>query len=441
MKNKTAILALLALGLWATSCEKSNGSIGAGKFVDDRPELGKKLTFDVVSYTERWDSISVTNPAQAVLGKYQDPLFGEVNSAFGTRMLLSSQSPEFGEGTVCDSVVLRLAYNGTYGLRGDSIHLQVSTLVQPLIDSIPYYSNLDLEALIGATPNVIGSGKVILDPNEIIYIGGDSLRGTLAIYLDPTYFQEILFDASIAGEEYLVTNDDFVQAVPGLWMEDIGQGTKAAAYFDLGASGSLIQAYYRTSQDDSIPSVYTLNFGQNFGDPAAKLNYFSHQFDAASFDPEMQDTVQGEVLFYTQGGSGARGKLEFPGLDTLIGKKYSINRAELRLKVNQGTVGPYSLPSTLLLLQDNDSSFSLIKDYSSAINSTGGNVYQANLREYGYTFNVTRMVHQFVNEFEEIRPVIITPTATSTNLHRAVLGGGLHPDIPLEFNIYYTQSE
>lgn len=441
MKNNIAILALLAAGLWVTGCEKSNGSIGAGKFVDDRPELGKKLTFDVVSYTEQWDSISVTNPVQVVLGNYQDPLFGEVKSAFATRMLLSSQSPEFGEGTICDSVVLRLAYNGTYGLRGDSIHLKVSALAQPLVDSISYYSNLDPADLLGPTPRVIGGGTAIVDPNEILNIGGNALQGTFAVYLDPSYFQEILFDASIAQEDYLITNDAFVQEVPGLWMEDMGSGTKAAAYFDLGASGSIIQAYYRTSQDDTIPSVYTLNFGQNFGDPAMKINYFAHQFDQAAFDPSAQDTAQGEVLFYAQGGAGARGKLTFPFLDTLIGKNYSINRAELRVMVNQGSVGPYALPTTLLLLQDNDTSFSLVKDYSSTINGTGGNVYQANLREYGYTFNVTRMVHQFLNEYGEIRPVIITPTATSTNLHRAVLGGGLHPSIPVEFNIYYTQSE
>ena len=55
-------LSLFVAAVLFSSCEKSNGSIGSGKFVDDRPELGEKLTFPVVSYTQSWDSISTKEP-------------------------------------------------------------------------------------------------------------------------------------------------------------------------------------------------------------------------------------------------------------------------------------------------------------------------------------------------------------------------------------------
>ena len=89
--NKTILgfLAFVGLALLNSSCEKSNGEIGAGKFVEDRPELGEKLTYDVVSYTTDWDSISTKNPRAVALGNLNDPIFGKLDASFTSRILLS----------------------------------------------------------------------------------------------------------------------------------------------------------------------------------------------------------------------------------------------------------------------------------------------------------------------------------------------------------------
>ena len=51
--------------------------------MDDRPELGEKLTFPVVSYTIGWDSVSTKNPSQVILGNYDDPfLVGQMPRLF-----------------------------------------------------------------------------------------------------------------------------------------------------------------------------------------------------------------------------------------------------------------------------------------------------------------------------------------------------------------------
>ncbi|HAR22392.1 MAG TPA: hypothetical protein DCR47_07515, partial [Cryomorphaceae bacterium] len=107
--NKTllGLLVLVGLALLSSSCEKSNGEIGAGKFIEDRPELGEKLSFNVVSYTTNWDSITTKNPVSVALGNLNDPIFGKLNAAFTTRLLLSKLSPDFGDSTVCDSVKVR----------------------------------------------------------------------------------------------------------------------------------------------------------------------------------------------------------------------------------------------------------------------------------------------------------------------------------------------
>ena len=152
------------------------------------------------------------------------------------------------------------------------------------------------------------------------------------------------------------------------------------------------------------------------------------------------DTVNGESVTYVQGGSGVRTYLKFPGLDTLIDRGYSINRAELSVEVLQGSAAGYRFPNALIVIQDLDTVQELIKDYNSASNPTGGSVSRTDIREFKYTFNMTRMVHDFVNEREEILPVLLAPSSSSSNLHRVVIGGGMHSVIPAEFNVYYTRS-
>jgi len=82
--------------------------------------------------------------------------------------------------------------------------------------------------------------------------------------------------------------------------------------------------FYHTGSQDTVPKLFTMTFGQNFGDPGLSFNTYENDFTSADFAIDMQDTVNGELLTYTQGAGGARTVLEFPGLDTLIGKGYSI---------------------------------------------------------------------------------------------------------------------
>ena len=172
--NKFISFVILFIVFSLVSCERGNGSIGSGKFVDDRPELGEKLTFPVVSYTIGWDSVSTKNPSQVILGNYDDPVFGRTNASFVSRILLSKSSPDFGAGTVCDSVKIRIAYSGYYGIEGDNIHLEVSPVSSELIDSISYYSNGSIDH-----ENAIVDTLVTLAPSDTVFNGVDELVGYL----------------------------------------------------------------------------------------------------------------------------------------------------------------------------------------------------------------------------------------------------------------------
>ena len=417
------------------SCEKSNGNIGSGKFIDERAELGEKLTFPVVSYTKSWDSVSTKNPAQVILGNYDDPIFGRTNASFFTRILLSKSSPDFGQGTICDSVKVRVAYSSYYGIEGGSIDLKLYPMLEEQVDSISYYSNRSMNY-----GSAIADTSLILGPRDTVFNGVDTLVGFLSFDADPSYFQTVIFDAAMDGEDHFADNDAFVKEVPGLYFKDEGSGSSIAGYFNLEASGSLIELYYHTGSEDTIAKVFNLTFGQNFGDPSLSYNIFSNEYANAQFDLNMMDTLNGEVLNFVQGGSGVRTYVRFPNLDTLIGKGYSINKAELSFDVIQGTAGVFRFPASLLVIQDLDTLQQLVKDYNSDINTPGGTVARTDVREFNYTFNVTRMVHDFVNERKKILPVLLAPSSSSGNLHRVVLGGGMHPVVPAQFSVYYTRS-
>ena len=169
-------LSLFIVAVLFSSCEKSNGSIGSGKFVDDRPELGEKLTFPVVSYTQSWDSISTKNPAQVILGNYDDPIFGRTNASFFTRILLSKSSPDFGEGTICDSVKVRVAYSSYYGVEGDEIGPKVYPLLEEQYDTVSYYSNRAMNY-----GPAIADTNLVLGPRDTVYNGVDTLVGYLSL--------------------------------------------------------------------------------------------------------------------------------------------------------------------------------------------------------------------------------------------------------------------
>ena len=154
---------------------------------------------------------------------------------------------------------------------------------------------------------------------------------------DPAYFQEHIFvrghgqrRKSLCRQRKLRSGS--ARIVP---FRDIGSGTSAAGYFDLDNSGSLIQLYYHTGATDTVAKVFNLTFGQNFGDPGLSFNKYDFDYSSAQFDLSMMDTVNGESVTYVQGGSGVRTYLKFPGLDTLIDRGYSINRAELSVEILQ----------------------------------------------------------------------------------------------------------
>lgn len=429
----SAILAMASFVFVA--CEKSTGEIGLDQVIDDKAVLGTKKSLPVIGYSFPFDSIRSTGPSQEILGAYIDPVFGGVEAKFTTHMLLSLLNPDFGDNAVCDSVVLLLGYNGYYGDTNAPQTFVVNALDEYLDPDSSYYSNKQF-----ALGKELGRATAAPRPFTRIADDGDTIAPALRIDLDKDFFQENLIRASRLSQGYFVNNVEFIKHIYGVQLSTEGYGG-ALLYLNISSLSSLVKVYYREAPEDTVSLRYDLYFGVFSSGNYYSVNGFAHDFSLASFDLENQDTASGEATLYVQSMAGAVTRILFPTLKAYQDSGFIINRAELILPVREGSVGPYGAPTSLLLLEDKGDSRPFVDDYKPGSNPVGGFLEIGRLRDKNYEFNITRLVHRYLNTSDTINPLILIPASSASQGWRTVLNGYQDPVKPLQFNIYYTKTK
>ena len=417
------------------ACEKSTGEIGLDQVIDDKAVLGTRKNLPVVAYTFDFDSILSKGPSQEIAGSYIDPRFGGIKAQFNTHMLLSLLNPDFGDDAICDSVVMLIGYNRYYGDTSVPTTFVVSELGEYLDPDTNYYSNKQFA--LGAE---LGRVTTIPRPYSIARDEGDTIASALRIDLDKNYFQEKLINASRLAKGYFVNNTEFIKHIHGLQLATEGYGG-ALLYFNISSLSSLIKVYYRESPADTVSERYELYYGIYTSGNYISVNTFQQDFTLATFNLNNQDTINGEQTLYTQSMGGAATRIILPDLKAFSDSGYIINRAELILPVREGSVGRYSLPTSLLLLEEKEDASRLIDDYRTGSISAGGILERGELRNNSYTFNLSRLVQRYINTTDTIYPLVIIPSSSASQGWRAVLNGYLDPVEPMQFNLYYTKSK
>jgi len=417
------------------ACEKSTGEIGLDQVIDSKAVLGKKLGLPIVAYTSAFDSILSTGASQDIAGSYIDPSLGGVNASFNTHLLLSLLNPNFGDEPVCDSVVMFLAYRGYYGDTSMPATFVVTELGEELKSDIKYYSNYNF-----ALGKELGRVTTVASPKTLLIYGTDTLSPGLKLNLDKDYFQENLINSSRLSKQYFINNTEFVKHVNGINVSTEGY-SNGLYYFNIGSLSSYIKVYYRGNPADTVSQVYEMYYGVFSSGNYISVNSFSQDFTLGGPNLETQDTINGEATVYSQAMGGAVAKIVLPNLKEFKDSSWIINRAEIILPVREGSVSKYPLPGSFLLLEDSGDQRLLIDDYRSGGLSVDGNLEIGYLREKNYTFNITRLVHRYINTEDTIHPLIVLPASSASQGWRAVLNGNQDPVKPMEFNIYYTKTK
>ena len=180
----------LALIFMNQSCENEFSEIGTDIVGTPGFEI-KKKTYPVTTYNKKITPFQSNGLAENLLGYYYDPVFGATTVNFVGQLTPASLTPNFGENTVLDSVVLTIPYNSTVSTEDDTSYELDSLYGGTKSDSIKlsifrnnyYLRAFDPSGDLDATQNYYSNGSLAQGET----IGASELEGQLLYYSDNYY--------------------------------------------------------------------------------------------------------------------------------------------------------------------------------------------------------------------------------------------------------------
>ena len=365
MGNTTSIslklACLLSVFVISNSCDNEFSEIGTGIVGTPEFEIQNK-NYPIKTYNKRITPFESNKLENDLLGFYYDPVFGGSNVSFVGQMRPSDYTPNFGDNTVLDSVILTIPFSSnstisdeitTYEL--DSLYgsspIKLSIFKNDFLlrnfdpgagidDAQKYYSNGSLDSGQLIEPSLLESQLLYYDGNyypssESIELGtfneetGDfeltstlnpSLR--LHLYDNPLnlsppegFWENIFFERE--GDDVLETENNFYNYFRGLYFkaESITGTEGHMMQLDLNSGGSNLMFYYTYDQTITVDGVdetssvqgnYELTFSGN------RVNIFENNF-TPSILQQIYDTStdsEGDDLLYLKGGEGSMAVIE-----------------------------------------------------------------------------------------------------------------------------------
>lgn len=411
------------------SCEKSTGSLGLDLVLDDKIVLGIKRNIPLKSYSTQFDSVLSTNPQRVMAGHIHDFDFGASDYKFVSQFLLEGPSPDFGDNPVVDSVKLFVPYDGHYGDTNVLTTMKVFELADDISADSNFYSNTKFNV-----SDLVAEKDFFPEPNSNHGFNSGFSVPTLEMEVDTAWASQRIIQASIDNPEDFESNEAFVEYMSGLHFSTGGTGN-AALYFDLFNFNSIVRIYYRPHPDSTSALSFDLESGGS-----KSINTAEYDYSSAAFDLNNQDTLNGEIETYLQTMGGVATVINFDALKTYKDSSFLINKAEIVFRMKPGAGAELAPPSQLLLLEAKSTQNVFVQDFLS--NPLFGGIKETDaLRETKYTFNISRLIHDYLNTDDVINDLIVIPTGNSASANRLVLGGNQNMFIPFEFNIYFTRTK
>jgi hypothetical protein len=367
-------------------------------------------------------------PSVCVLGKYQDPVFGQSQASLYTQVRMFSTAPVFPKDAVCESVTLSLIYIDTYGKKiRHPQTISVYELKDDLDINTSYFSN-QTKAM-GTTD--LANYVFIPRPKDSVLVDSVKQAPQLRVPLPVSLGQNILKLDSTA----LATNENFIKAIKGFYITTANTSGLASS------EGNIIQFYMNTSTlsvryrysraslglKDTIADFYLSLSG------VARFMHFDHDYTNGA-TPDLQKQIgpspspQNDIG-YVQAMGGVKTRVKMPYL-VQWGKKdfIGINRAELIVKSMVSRKDTFALPQNLSLFAINDDgvTMSVLPDQFEGTGYFGGTMDTTDLATNypTYHFTITRYIQQLISERRLNNGLFITSNGGSSSANRIVFGGG-----------------
>lgn len=369
---------------------------------------------------EREDSVNSALLTRNILGHFKDPIFGETQASIAAQLRLSGNNLNFGESLSLDSVVLVMKYLDFYGDSSSKVYLKVEELDQAMAFDSLYTSDdtfmVKSPILGGKLVNPRAKDSVTIafrrngSPDTLLKVAPQ-----IRIKLDSLFGVRLLNES---GSDNFIDNESFLKFFQGIKISadpSQTQGAGGLVGLDIVSSVTSVQLYYK--QD-------TLKKSQSFliNAISASSNNYTHNYQGTPVEAALaNNTVENEKV-YIQPLAGINGVIEFPFLQDL--KKdgpIAINKAELVLKVEEGTNDKYATPGRFVLFRED--SLGRITALPDAIL---GSLYQGgvyNSTDKTYTFNIAIYLQDIIDGLAKGEKLKIVPDARVIFPQRVVLWG------------------
>jgi len=437
-KRPQFVAALFFVGL-LFSCEKPEQDIGLGlQPGEDILSVNQTDTITVEAYTLAEEPIRSDDLTPALLGAYDDPVFGLTNAGHATELRLSSSNPSFVDGgatpadIVIDSLVLFLTFETVVESNGNLVqnyaglgpqYVEVFEITDSLEPNVEYFSDKN-PRIAGEDLVVEGFNKIYPNPSDSVTVGGEKRAPQIRIPLEPEFARKFIEASDVEGG---LTAENFVSLLKGLYI----QVNPEAPFINLANTGIL---YWDTFRDRSGMTMYyknpvtedTLEYTFDIRANTGKYTRFEHDFTGADMDLVEQlngNKEPGKQKLFVQAMAGTKIRVDFPYLSNLADSTgIALNKVELILPVQPDEDFPP--PSRLFIFGlDEEERLFLIPDQLDGI---VGGAYDAEKQEY--RFVITRFVQQVLlgNRVNYGLEIVSNRAAFSGN--RVVINGTEYPN-------------
>gem|GEM_PF-767873 len=381
---------------------------------------------------------------QLMIGKYVDPVFGETSAELFTQLkpsaVFSNTNKTFDSLFLnlayIDSLFLNLAYISNYGDTSALQTFEVYELTDAMYDTASYYSfnNLNYSTKVGEITFKVEDVK-----DSIVNIDSTKSAPRLRLRLDDVLGQKIfnsdLSDPYVLGQK--IFNSDlsdpskFKETVKGFCIKPAAASYGSIINFDAKTTVSSMIMYFTdpaTTGIDSLPFYFYSSDGS-----IARFSRFTHDYSAFDFTNPLTDKA------YVQTMGGIKTKITIPYLNNLkqLGP-ISINKAELIINVDPGTVTNFPAPDALSLYAiDSEGQIQTLPDLTRSSTLFGGG-----LANNQYRFNIAQFLQQILYEkridygmYLRVR----VPVAFQTPNRVALTGGDSMSTLRMKLQITYTK--
>ncbi|NEN22038.1 DUF4270 domain-containing protein [Cryomorpha ignava] len=434
-----AALFFITIALVATSCKKPEEEIGLElQPGSDLLQANMVDTFSINAYTVIDDSVRTDKLNPAIIGAFDDPVFGFTKAGHISELRLTSNNPSLiPEGSsidniVVDSVVLILEYINTdvqnqpispvYGDMGEQ-YFEVFEITDSLQADTFYYENTPVNYI---AQDLIKSGFNYQTPNttDSVVVGDLILAPQMRIPLNES-FADRFFQASDGGG---LDNQTFVSLLKGIYITvdetKFNTSQSGLISFDTFTGNSRIRLYYRNELPDTTES-YAYSFALRGQTP--KYERIEHDYSMAAPSLLQQlsgDTLLGQQDVYVQSLAGTKIFLDLPYIESLRDSSgIAINQAKITLPIRGGDLEAFAPPTQLLIFPRNEEGKIYTLQFDNPFD------YGKYNEEDGvYEFYITRYLQQVLLGEREHYGFEIVSIAAGNSPNRVVLNGAEYPN-------------